>query len=385
MASNGAQQNPAPEGSLRSLVRKASDFCLEANIFCRKIESHPKNKRYVTLKLQQMYNSLVELYSIAFTTQWSHFKPIADLINPQGTDPAQAPVLLARLYISHWILDLHNSNHNDSTNSNEYDVVLCHLNSVIRPTHVKGCPADQIYIPRFAEQIDWTSSATRVFNPFRLENWNYNPGNFKAIIQAIKDKRSGWNIATLTTETVGRPVWLFDWHLDNDGCAWFPKKDNYDLEDVSYAYLIGVACTPHLGPQDMDDWQTVPNETNVNQLDLNAFRRIQPRRFFGDYEVESYTIHNFVIDITAESGYEQATQASRHKRARPARAEGYTSQPATRRRSRAYGDQPTTRTLTMLRRTTFVYYERTILELTNENRVTMLLEHLHSPNTYSVP
>lgn len=63
----------------------------------------------------------------------------------------------------------------------------------------------------------------------------------------------------LITDTLGRPFWLFDWHANNTCCAWFPAEGNFSMEDITLGYILGVACTPRLGPRDVDDWQIFPD------------------------------------------------------------------------------------------------------------------------------
>lgn len=47
-------------------------------------------------------------------------------------------------------------------------------------------------------------------------------------------------------------------------------EGNFNLEDVTLAYILGVACTPNMGPRDPDDWQffggKVPADVDVNDL-----------------------------------------------------------------------------------------------------------------------
>lgn len=382
----GASQNPSPDGSIRSDIRKASDFAWDANRVCREIDSYPKTRRYVVLKLQDMYISLHELYTKAFEAQWQYFKRVADTVNPIGTEQSQAPSLMAKMYISHWILDLYTCNRiaiqkltpvafteyyqeKVPLNSMEYDAFLVHLNSCIRPTQVKGSTEDQMYLPRFAETIDWTQTKAGGYNIFGLEGFNYSPYKFKALITAIKDKRASWKTATLTTEAVGRPFWLFDWHATQEVCSWFPTRDNYDLEDVSYAYILGVACTPLLAPQDSDSWQTHPEPAAAN-FRQETLQRVVPRRFFGDYEVHTYHCQRISIDTSFESGNTPGTTSAHQKRMRPAREEGDPSQPR-RVVIEEHGDL--TMNFHLIRKTTFIYHDRVISEISQEDRFSALL------------
>ena len=80
------------------------------------------------------------------------------------------------------------------------------------------------------------------------------------IIQNVK----GWRISTILSNKLGRPSWLFDWHDEKRCCAWFPPEGNNTMDDVTIAYIVGAACTPHLGPRDVDDWQTRTLPENVH-------------------------------------------------------------------------------------------------------------------------
>nr|UEE94749.1 coat protein [Medicago sativa deltapartitivirus 1]UJQ88541.1 MAG: coat protein [Medicago sativa deltapartitivirus 1]UJQ88543.1 MAG: coat protein [Medicago sativa deltapartitivirus 1]USJ75195.1 capsid protein [Medicago sativa deltapartitivirus 1] len=398
-----SQTQTPTEGSIRSLARKSSDYTWASNRITIDRESYLKNRRYVNLKPSEMYASLVRLYTEAFLSHWSHFKRTADAIVTLNNNPRDSATYLARKYISGWFLDLYDCNreavrklsyvalnehftHKHPRISNEYDVVLAHLNSVIRPTHVKGCPEDSLYIPNFTEKGTtpvWTNNALHPLNPFEIKDFDYNFSHFKTIITSIKDKRSGWNTAQLSNETVGRPVWLFDWHSQSNCCAWFPRKDNFDSEDVTYAFILGESCTPRQAIQDIDDWQPLPASADLDRIDPTVYRRVKPRQYFGNYEVESYKPYaEFPIDTLSNSlsdsliltaGSSTVNVNNPPKRIRlDNRAALDTSQPSVI-NTRAYGDDQAKKTLTMIKRVTYLYYERIIFETTFESRLSMLL------------
>nr|BDB33897.1 capsid protein [Red clover cryptic virus 3] len=401
--------------NLRTLLEKSSEYTLSSKRIETDTLSYQKNRRYVTLKLQDIYNSLVDCYSVLFYSQWTHFKRVSETVGQPNNSIQENAQLLARKYISAWMIDLYISNrqaikklsyvafnefytHEHPRNSTEYDVVLAAINSGIRPTHIKGCYEDALFIPKFSDgALNWTPNVNLKINPFSLANWEYDLAHFKVIFNAIKDKRSGWQLAPLSNETVGRPFWLFDWHSPHNCCSWFPRSDNFDNCDVLYAYIIGVACTPKLALQDMDDWQALAFEdSTLESIPLSRYRRKTPRRYFGAYEVDSYaTFTDVPFGFTGHSAPEGlelvATVSSvftaQHTTAKRQRSEETrvivdTSQPRII-SSTAYGDDVTKRTSNLIRLTTWIYYERVINMCITDKRsasVMSLVLDMMSPN-----
>jgi hypothetical protein len=377
------QQTPPPEGSIRSLLRKSSDFSWDANRLTKEIESYPKNRRYAKLDLNVIYRSLVELYSAAFASQWHHFKRVADPYSGAHTQAEIMQETMAQTYISHWILDLYTSNRQAISKltpiaftqnysavcpkySNEYDTVLAHLNACIRPTAIKGCYEDVMFLPEFTKDPNFNLD-----NPFQMNSFAKNPKYFRAIIHAIKDKRAGWKTETLSTEVVGRPIWLFDWHSNDRVCSWFPQEGNYTSEDVMYAYLIGVACTPKLAHQDLDDWQSIPATMRQDNFDLGFFKRKKRRRYHGAYEVDTFNIKVFNFELFEEDARLDASTL--RKRRRPDGAESDASTPSTNRGIAREEDLSERVALNMIQLTTYIYYARVILNFDFDNRQTTLL------------
>ena len=294
----GAPPPPAA-GLPRTSMSRVSDF-LQDNSRITLVRSHyDKHRRYATLYLQAMFNSLVMLYSSLFLTRWPDFKRFMEQFQvPANVNPW---TFAARSYLSAWIHDLYVSNreavkklsplafsqhyqHERTYYSLEYDEFLVRLNASIRPTHIKGIMEDTLYIPLLHTDPNW--AATNNNNPFNVTNWNLDFDLINGLIGTMKT-RKGWKLSTLVTDTLGRPSWLFDWHTDNRCCAWFPPEGNYTMDDVSIAYIIGVACTPKLGPRDVDDWQQFENNVVPQTVHADALERSVERRFFGAYEVRT--------------------------------------------------------------------------------------------------
>lgn len=60
------------------------------------------------------------------------------------------------------------------------------------------------------------------------------------------------------------------------------------MDDVSIAYIVGVACTPNTGPCDVDEWNEYPNGVRPDYVEAATLDRAVARRFYGSYEVRSF-------------------------------------------------------------------------------------------------
>lgn len=381
------QQDQSGEGSLRFLSQKSSDFSLSTQRIGTVIDSYPKNRRYVQLRLREMFVALVTLYASLFKTQWSYFKRVAENIDIKDADTERQRTNLARIYISHWLLDLYASvrtcverltpvaftemfTPEIPHSSFEYDVFLTHLNTCIRPTHVVGCYEDTMFIPKFAD-----TPLTDSNNPWDIPEFKVDFPGMGAIVRAIKDKRAAWKTARLTNETVGRPIWLFDWHSQDRVCSWFPKEGNYTSEDVMYAYLIGVACTQNLAHTDRDEWQRIANNVDYNTLDARQLKRVWPRRYHGAYEVTAFSKkeERFTLYDEDEVMIERGSTTA-HKRARTSRGESDRTQPtsSTTTVQRMESDDKE-RVVRLAQLVTYIYYSRVITRVDANERLNVLL------------
>lgn len=250
-------------------------------------------RRYVPLNKQDMFNSLVELYTIMFQTQWQKFKRLVDS-NLQGE---QLPRAAAERYISCWFHDLYVSNrdsavrlspiafqeyfqHEEVYYLTEYDSFLVLLNAQIRPTQIHGTPEATLWIPLISSTINWSSS-----NPFGINHYNADYNLTRGLVDIMKESRR-WTIQDLVTSVTGRPSWLFDWH-DDQAYAWFHREGNYNNDDVAIAYIIGVACTPKLAMRDVDEWQSWENNQIPAAYNVNNLNRIIPRRWHGSIDIRT--------------------------------------------------------------------------------------------------
>lgn len=310
---------PPLVASATSNLRRVSDFLFE-NSRIGPIRSHyEKYRRYVHLRSDNIFTALVTLYQSFFHSQWQDFRRFHDTfgipVAQQGWNYA------ARVYISMWFVDLYVSNREAvkkisslafnerfSTEmtfiSQEYDAYLTLLNASIRPTHISLALEDALFIPVISDNIDFTDD-----NPFDINNLILDEEYFHGLLSIMKDRRH-WNFQPISHGTLGRPCWLFDWHVTNCVCSWFPMEGHFNNEDVSLAYILGEACTPNLGPRDVDDWQFFEGQVPA---DLNPFNfdRLTDRRFYGSYEVRTLDVD---ADFTLPKTAAEAAASARKKR-----------------------------------------------------------------------
>ena len=291
--------------------------------------NHPRYRRYVDLKRTEIFNTLVDLYTIVFKTFWNQFRRFIESFELPVAYTGQPQRYAAAIYISAWFYDLYVSNRDacrklsdsayiehyylDLTHkSTEYDIFLCALNAQIRPTNVKLTHEDTLFIPRIRSTLTQNPQNENYFN---IQGWVQDEAILQGILFVFKDRKL-LHMDTLSETTLGRPSWLFDWHNDNLCYAWFPTEGNYTLEDVTLAYIIGVACTPKLAPRDYDEWQLLPGNVLPHNLETLAPRRIRPITYHGSVEVRvletrQWTLptgYRNVMTLTAAPAQQQGPQ-----------------------------------------------------------------------------
>ncbi|QRG29178.1 putative CP [Alloteropsis cryptic virus 1] len=309
---------------------RATEFLVENSKIQLYRSHYLKYRRYYKLKLQEMFDSLVELYSGIFKQYYHRFKRMAETYaigqaSGQNVTPWRN---IAINYVSTWFLDLYVSireavmkisslafnehyHHQRVYVSDVYDDYLIQLNAAIRPTHLQLIPEDTLAIPIFKEKktsndvIDWSNT-----NPFGIKGFSHELDFFYSTIEALKTEKS-WKMSSITTNTLGTPAWLFDWH-EGHVCAWFPADSNYTMDDVTIAYIVGVACTPNLGPLEYDEWQFFPGNVAVTAPIPSSYRWTSSRHTYGGFEV---------LDIDNQSGfkttiYKKPTEADLEREAK---------------------------------------------------------------------
>ncbi|KAK8628326.1 hypothetical protein V6N13_064035 [Hibiscus sabdariffa] len=254
--------------------------------------------RYVTLRSNELFTRLCNLYMDQFRASYPSFKSTIKAIDvpveaPKGTTQLQYAVAC---YISSFFWDLYVSirksvfklshtallQHYNSEQyhvSERYDPFLHHLLSVIKPTHLFGTIEDVLYIPLLSNDIDFTNTC----NPFSINNFMLDEALVQGLLDCMDDEDSKWRTVKLSHETLGRPFWLLDWRLDQ-AFAWFPQERNFAKEDLIAAQILGIPCTPRLGPRDVDDWQFFPGYFLPTDIILTDYRRATTRRFYGAAE-----------------------------------------------------------------------------------------------------
>ncbi|KAF5764356.1 hypothetical protein HanRHA438_Chr15g0703481 [Helianthus annuus] len=251
--------------------------------------------RYINLRKQEIFDNLVNLYACVFAAQWQHYTHCIEFYSPPTGVPLH--VYAARCYISMWFIDLYVSNRHvvrklSSIAANEhfqgslfpvynkYDGYLALLNASIRPTYLMHSLDDAPYIPIIVDSVNVDDS-----NPFGIND--FTPKEVCYSFATMMNGRSLGHSTPLSKDAMGRPWWLFDWHFDKRAYAWFPSEGNFDLEDVALAYILGTACTPNIGPRDVDDWQYFADGIVPKTLYPEKYDRVTERRFYGSDEVRT--------------------------------------------------------------------------------------------------
>nr|QRG29191.1 putative CP [Camellia cryptic virus 2] len=291
-----------PQGiATRSSIRRAVDYLLDYVRIGSFYVRVPRYRRYVDLKRQELFNSLLDLYTQVFRTYWTHFRRSAEHFEIPATYINQPQRYCAAVYISAWFHDLYVSNRlacyklSDSAynehyymdlvhKSREYDAFLVALNAQIRPTNIKLTHEDTLFIPRIRATIDDNALFDNFFD---INGWSTEPTLLSAILYTFKDRKL-LKMEPLSETSTGRPGWLLDWHDDNLAYAWFPTEGNYSFEDVTLAFIIGVACTPKLAPRDYDEWQLLPGNVEPANRNYTYLRRLRPVAYHGAIEIRTY-------------------------------------------------------------------------------------------------
>ena len=122
----------------------------------------------------------------------------------------------------------------------EYDSFLVGLNSQVRPTNIKLTHEDRLYIPHIRSTIVTTDVNENMFN---INNYKIKDELLFGLVHILKERKL-LKFEPLSENALGHPAWLFDWHNNNLCYAWFLAEANYTMDDVTYAFITGVACTP---------------------------------------------------------------------------------------------------------------------------------------------
>nr|AVV48359.1 putative coat protein [Pepper cryptic virus 1]QEO60281.1 putative coat protein [Pepper cryptic virus 1]QEO60283.1 putative coat protein [Pepper cryptic virus 1]QEO60285.1 putative coat protein [Pepper cryptic virus 1]BEU86401.1 putative coat protein [Pepper cryptic virus 1] len=297
-------QAPLQPAALQQDLTRSADYLLDNVRIGNHRQRYDKYRRYVLLRSSEIFTSLVAIYAHIFSSYWQHFRRFTDQF--QAPTGVQLPTFVARVYISTWLHDLYCSIREATRSisplafnerysyellpySNEYDPFLAFLSMSIKPTHIQHTPENTLWIPILCENYDWDRNEAN-HNPFGITNFTLNSNLFYGLLAILKERKE-FKLSTLTTNTIGRPCWLFDWHDNVQVCAWFPREANFNSQDVTAAYIIGVACTPKLGPSDDDAWKYYASLNSVPTFTPTE-PRLTNRRSYGAYEVRTRETEN---------------------------------------------------------------------------------------------
>ncbi|GKC39118.1 hypothetical protein Tco_1051502 [Tanacetum coccineum] len=308
-------------------LKRITDYLTKSSQIISDKRHFVKHPRYVKLLTQDMFDNLVELYAIYFITEWQHYSVSVESFPPPTGIPQH--IYIARCYISMWFINLYVSNRKIVTGLHchdpfndcyqrelcqvafEFDHYLALLNASIRPTYIENDLDNALYIPVIADSLNVNEK-----DPFGISNFTFDLSLFFNVTYIMKEK-SHWRFTKLSTDPMGRPCWLFDWHTRNRVCSWFSEKGNYTLEDVTLAYILGTACTSNLGSRDVDDWQFFAEGVVPSNPDRLEYDRVVERRFHGSYEVRTMDIeaeYSLSAALAPASCSRTSTTAKRSKR-----------------------------------------------------------------------
>ncbi|KAB2050558.1 hypothetical protein ES319_A13G254600v1 [Gossypium barbadense] len=267
------------------------------------------HRRYTVLRSNELFNRLYVLYFDHFRATYLSFKSTIEAFDvpaeaPQGTTQLQYAVAC---YISSFFWDLYVSIRKSvnklshtallryysverNYSQDRHDPFLHHLLSVIKPTHLFGSLEDVLFIPLICNNVNFDNAA----NPFSIARFIMNEALVQGLLDCMDAKNSKWRTVPLPHETLGRPFWLLDWRL-NQAYAWFPQEGHFSKEDLIAAQILGIPCTPRLGPCDVDDWQFFAGNALPAQLNVANYERATPRRFYGAAEYRTIAHRQWLL------------------------------------------------------------------------------------------
>lgn len=300
-------------------------------------------RRYVHVRSQELFDRLSELYADLFTSNWSAFKH-AYITEPTGREDANSistkASFMAQCYLTAWFWDTqyciresvrklsgtaYNQHFTEDLNliSPKYDPFLQHLNMVIRPTLIHQSTEDTLYIPLLGQTFNYNEDA---YNFLNLQGCGTEIRQVYAITDVMDSRRTEWSTIPLATNVLGRASWLLDFKQGN-AYAWFPFESNFTELDLVAPYILGIPCTPRLGPRDEDHYQhwthnDPPLSTDGNII-LNplAYVRSSERKFFGNAEYRTMEYNSYTQNFEAYMPRVTTSTQAKNKRKKDAAPE----------------------------------------------------------------
>lgn len=287
-----------PPSFTRTPIKTLTDRLQSLNLIGTTTRIGFNNTRTVQLKTQDIYDALVNLYRLHFASKWYILSPVLSPHYRNQTADKGAEIL-AQVYISHWFVDLYNgirdalrkhpltrfTDHYSQElgiESTTYDNYLTLLMNNLKPTRLHGWIDNSLFIPVIHKEPNFENTVTR--NYFYINRFNSNDELFSALIDAIKNPTFGWQLSTPANDALGRPFWLLDWHAEK-AYAWFPEEDNYNKDDLNLAFILGVACTPHLALRDDDIPRQYAGNTFPADNIIFKHKRHLPPQFPSNFDV----------------------------------------------------------------------------------------------------
>lgn len=287
--------NTGPKTFSRTSTRTLADQLQHIRHIGNSFISGPTHPRYIALETQEIFKSLVDLYALHFQSKRLILDPMLERINlPRATDRYKH---IARIYVSHWFLDLYATNRDACTRlplarhidhyrteiphqSLIYDNYLVLLLNSMKPTKLFGLQDSSYYVPYITNTPNWKSSSCNYFN---IVGFTYDVTIFTALIRILTDSSHGWQTNAYSSDPLGRPFWLLDWH-DGKAYAWFPEDDNYNRDDTNLAFILGVSCTPLLAHRDPDVPKQYPTNSPVDPNYRFPYERTTQIVYHGGFE-----------------------------------------------------------------------------------------------------
>lgn len=286
-------------------LKAAANYLEDQTKIYNFFDTPDKYRRYVDINLQNIFDALVSHYTMLFETFYEKLNRLIGQFAIEGEFNGLPMKWAATCYVSSFIHDLYVMNresvrkladaafierymHELTPTSYEYDPFLTQLGACLRPTNIKMTHEDALFIPVLNATPNWESAEE---NFFRLNHFAFNRTAVYGIIQILRDRKL-MKFHPLPENVMGRPFWLFDRQADANFYAWFPPQANYDMQDVTLAYILGCACSPRLAPRDIDDWQlfegnVIPANVNANDYDRSRALVYRGRVEYTTIETQS--------------------------------------------------------------------------------------------------
>lgn len=287
---------PAKRFAERTNERSATDYLVEQNRVVN-YNSNPRRRHlFIQIKAQELFTALKTMYSHFFQVHSSRIGRALDGWSKKTAGSSSVYDHAAACHITHWLMDTYHTTRksvklvaptayldkfsNQSVLfSDSYDHFLATLNAHLRPTYIISI-SDNVWIPTFS-----TNQMADPKNPFPDIKGLVVDNTLFLLIQQILENHKLCKMTNLSTDSMGRPSWLFDWYDDGTAYSWFMQEGNYNDVDVAVAYIVGGPISPKLGIYDADEWVIYPTKTTAKEIAAMHKHRASTRYWLGLSEV----------------------------------------------------------------------------------------------------